>query len=151
TAGVLSSQGQTDASTAAADAAKEEVVKLPQFNVSTEKADPYAPGDSVSAARIRASLSDTAASISVISQEFMRDIGAESVLDAARYSSGLSAGRAAGVGGILDRHVIRGFESIDGRVVDNFQTGFQVNFDPMFLERVEVVKGPNSILSPTGA
>ncbi len=149
---VLTGYGQASPSVPAVDATtKEEVVKLPQFSVSTEKVDPYAPGDAVSAARIRASLSDTAASISVISQEFMRDIGAESVLDATRYSSGLSAGRAAGVGGIADRHVIRGFESIDGRVVDNFQTGFQVNFDPMFLDRVEVVKGPNSILSPTGA
>jgi iron complex outermembrane recepter protein len=130
---------------------RDEAIQLPEFSVSGKKADPYAPGDSISAARIRASLADTAASISVISQEFMKDIGAESVLDASRYSSGMSAGRAAGVGGILDRHVIRGFESIDGRVVDNFQTGFQANFDPAFLDRVEVVKGPNSILSPTGA
>lgn len=124
---------------------------MPEFSVSASKGDRYSPGEALSAARIRASLSDTAASISVISLDFMKDIGAESVLDATRYSSGMSAGRAAGVGGILDRHVIRGFESIDGRVVDNFQTGFQANLDPQFVERVEVVKGPNSILSPTGA
>jgi len=36
------------------------------------------------------------------------------VLDAARYSSGMSAGRAAGVAAFSIVHVIRGFESIDG-------------------------------------
>jgi iron complex outermembrane receptor protein len=143
---------QTAAQSAPAGSAdSDETVKLPEFSVAATKGDRYAPGDALSAARIRASLADTAASISVVSLDFMRDIGAESVLDATRYSSGMSAGRAAGVGGILDRHVIRGFESIDGRVVDNFQTGFQANFDPQFIDRVEVVKGPNSILSPTGA
>lgn len=134
---------------AAPAASSEETVELPVFNVSADKADRYAPGDSISAARIRASIADTAASISVISSEFMKDIGADNLLDATRYISGMSAGRAAGSSGILDRHVIRGFEN-DGRTVDNFATGFQVNFDPQFIERVEVVKGPNSILSPTG-
>jgi iron complex outermembrane recepter protein len=147
----LHSQPVTPSASTTTEAVGDDTVRLPEFSVSASKGDRYAPGDALSAARIRASLADTAASISVISLDFMKDIGAESVLDATRYSSGMSAGRAAGVGGILDRHVIRGFESIDGRVVDNFQTGFQANLDPQFIERVEVVKGPNSILSPTGA
>jgi iron complex outermembrane receptor protein len=124
-------------------------VELPTFFVAAESLDRYAPGDSTSAARIRAALADTSASITVISKEFIADIGAQSILDATRYFSGMSAGRAAGTGGILDRTVIRGFEN-DGRTVDNFQAGYQVNFDPQFIERIEVVKGPNSILSPTG-
>ena len=134
---------------ATATPADDNTVKLPEFTVSAEKADRYAPGEATSAARIRANIADTAASISVISSEFLKDIGAQSILDATRYISGISAGRAAGVGGILDRQVIRGFEN-DGRTVDNFQAGYQVNFDPQFIERIEVVKGPNSILSPTG-
>jgi len=127
----------------------DEMVQLPEFTVSGERGNRYAPGDSISAARIRTALIDTSASISVITSDFMQDIGAESILDATRYISGMSAGRAAGTGGILDRHVIRGFEN-DGRTVDNFQADFQANFDPQFIERIEVVKGPNSILSPTG-
>jgi outer membrane receptor protein involved in Fe transport len=130
-------------------AAEDETIELPAFSVSGQKADRYAPGDSISAARIRAALSDTSESISVISSEFLKDIGANSILDATRYISGMSAGRAAGTGGILDRHVIRGFEN-DGRTIDNFQAGFQANFEPQFIDRIEVVKGPNSILSPTG-
>jgi iron complex outermembrane receptor protein len=151
-AGIVASFGQTAPAPAGTTAnSNDEAIELPVFGVSADKVNKYAPGDALSAARIRASLSDLSTSISVISQDFMKDIGAESVLDASRYSSGMSAGRAAGVGGIADRHVIRGFESIDGRVVDNFQVGFQANFDPQFIERIEVVKGPNSILTPTGA
>lgn len=141
---VLSARAQ-----APAPAKSEETVELPTFFVSPESLDRYAPGDSTSAARIRAALADTSASITVVSKEFMADIGAVSILDATRYFSGMSAGRAAGPGGILDRTVIRGFEN-DGRTVDNFQAGYQVNFDPQFIERLEVVKGPNSILAPTG-
>ena len=147
-------QAQTQPSTPApspapAAAPEGELVELPSFNVSAEKGDAYAPGQAISAARIRTSLSDTAASLSVVSSQFLTDIGASAVLDATRYFSGMSAGRAAGAGGILDRHVIRGFES-DGRTVDNFQTTYQANFDPAFIERIEVVKGPNAILAPTG-
>lgn len=134
----------------AAVAANEPAVELPVFTVtSAEETNRYAPSDSLSAARIRAPLSDTSASISVITKEFLNDIGANNVLDATRYFSGLGAGRGAGTGGILDRHVIRGFEN-DGVVLDNFATNYQANLDPQFVERLEVLKGPNNILAPTG-
>src|SRR5258708_1770343 len=128
---------------------EDEPVKLPEFAVSADKADPYATRHRISAARIRTPLVDTAASVSVLSIDFAKDIASDSVLDATRYISGMTSGRGGGTGGILDRHVIRGFEN-DGRTIDNFQSGFQVNFDPQFIERIEVVKGRNSILSPTG-
>ncbi len=134
---------------ASTSASADEAVRLPEFTVSSEKANRYAPGDSISAARIRTALIDTSASISVISSDFLQDIGAQSILDATRYISGVSAGRAAGLGGIRDRQVIRGFEN-DNRTVDNFNADYQVNFDPQFIDRIEVVKGPNSILAPTG-
>jgi iron complex outermembrane receptor protein len=148
-AALLSLSGRAQTQIATPAPAKAETVELPTFFVAAESLDRYAPGDSTSAARIRTALADTSASITVISKEFMTDIGAESILDATRYFSGMSAGRAAGTGGILDRTVIRGFEN-DGRTVDNFSAGFQANFDPQFIERLEVVKGPNSILAPTG-
>src|SRR2546423_850629 len=68
-------------------AREEEILRLPEFSVSADKADRYAPGDTISAARIRAPIIDTAASISVISLDFLKDIGSESVLDATRYIS----------------------------------------------------------------
>lgn len=126
-----------------------EVTTLPEFTVSDGRANPYRATDAMSAGRVRGQLHDTPVSISVVTKEFVQDIGANAMYDVTKYFSGLSNGRGAGIGGISDRHVIRGFEN-DGRTIDNFGTSFQANFDPVFYERIEVVKGPNSILAPTG-
>jgi len=128
---------------------EEMLMSIPEFTVHAAKGNPYSLVDAISAARTSALLADTPASLSIVSTQFLTDINAGSILDATRYFSGLSAGRGAGIGGIYDRHVIRGFES-DGRTIDNFQTTYQVNVDPVFIDRIEVVKGPNAILAPTG-
>lgn len=131
----------------------DETIRLPEFTVSSTKANQYRATDSISVSRIRAGLVDTPASVSVITSEFLQDIGANAMYDATKYFSGIGNGRGAGTGGIVDRQTIRGFEndsSGNGRTIDNFATGFQANLDPMLYERVEIVKGPNSILAPTG-
>lgn len=126
-----------------------DVLALPEFTVSDGRANLYRATDAMSAGRVRGQLADTPVSISVVTKEFVQDIGANAMYDVTKYFSGMSNGRGAGIGGIADRHVIRGFEN-DGRTIDNFGTAFQANFDPAFYERIEVVKGPNSILAPTG-
>jgi outer membrane receptor protein involved in Fe transport len=103
----------------------------------------------MSAARIRTALIDTPATVNVITSDFLQDIGAASLFDATQYVSGIGNGRLAGGSGILDRQTIRGYEN-DGRTIDNFNSGFQANLDPLLYERVEIVKGPNAILAPTG-
>lgn len=135
----------------------EELITLPEFQVSTEKADRYRASDTISAARTRGQLVDTGLSINVISKELIEDLGANSMYDVTRYFSGTSNGRGAGPGGILDRQNFRGFESFS-RTIDGLSTfqipgnnGFTANFEPNFIERIEVVKGPDSILSPTGS
>src|SRR5688500_17233963 len=127
----------------------EETITLPAFSVSGERANSYRATDSMSAARIRTALIDTPATVNVITSEFLGDIGAASLFDATQYVSGIGNGRLAGGSGILDRQTIRGFEN-DGRTIDNFNSGFQANLDPLLYERVEIVKGPNAILAPTG-
>jgi iron complex outermembrane recepter protein len=137
--------------------AAEEPVHLPQFSVSAEKADPYRPTDSVSASRIRGRLIDTPLTINVATQELIRDLGANSIFEATRYFSGVSPGRGTGPDGIGDRQNFRGFESLT-KTIDNFSSvsipgngGFVAVLDPVFIERAEVVMGPNTILAPTGA
>src|SRR5688500_14707244 len=127
----------------------EETITLPAFSVSGERANSYRATDSMSAARIRTALIDTPATVNVITSEFLGDIGAASLFDATQYVSGIGNGRLAGGSGILDRQTIRGYEN-DGRTIDNFNSGFQANLDPLLYERVEIVKGPNAILAPTG-
>jgi iron complex outermembrane recepter protein len=133
------------------------VIQLPQFNVSGVSADSFRLPDTVSGTRIRGQLLDTPLSVAVISDELMQDVGANSMYDATRYFSGISNGRGTGEAGILDRQDFRGFESFS-RTVDGLSTflipgntGFQANFEPQFIERIEVVKGPDSILAPTGS
>jgi outer membrane receptor protein involved in Fe transport len=136
--------------TASADNKEAETITLPAFAVSSVRANAYRATDSVSAARIRGDLIDTAATINVITRDFLDDIGANSMYDATQYLSGIGNGRLGGSNGILDRQTIRGFES-DGRTIDNLKSGFQANLNPTLYERVEIVKGPNAILAPTGA
>ncbi len=136
--------------TATPNPSEREIVELPAFSVSGERADPYRATDTLSAARIKSALVDTPASINIITADFMRDIGANSLLDATQYLPGISAGRIAGTNGLADRMLIRGFEN-SGRTIDNIASAYQAQVNPELVERVEVVKGPNAILAPTGS
>lgn len=133
----------------ASSAPVEQTVELPTFTVSSERGNEYRATDSMSAARIRGALIDTPATVNVITDDFLKDIGAASLFDATQYISGIGNGRLGGGSGILDRQTIRGYEN-DGRTIDNFSSSFQGNLDPLLYERVEIVKGPNAILAPTG-
>ncbi|HZP59122.1 MAG TPA: TonB-dependent receptor [Opitutaceae bacterium] len=141
---------------AAAPAGNEEVVKLPEFTISTTAADPYRSADVMSVSRIAGNILDQPFSVNVVSRQLMNDLGANSTYEVNRYFAGLSSGRGAGIAGIMDRQNFRGFESFS-KTVDNFSqfdfpsnNGYQANIDPAFIERQELVMGPDSILSPTG-
>jgi iron complex outermembrane recepter protein len=127
-----------------------EIVVLSPFTVSAESADRYRAGEAISAVRVRAPLLDTASSISVITRDMMDDIGPTRVFDVTRYIAGVQEGR--GVQ-FQDRMIIRGFETQNGaRTVDNFlQSADSDNIVEAVIDRIEVSKGPNAILSPSGA
>jgi iron complex outermembrane recepter protein len=144
----LPAQNTTTTTTAPATDS-DQVVQLPAFTVSSERGNEYRATDSMSASRIRGTLLDTPATVNVITADFLQDISAASLFDATQYVSGIGNGRLAGGSGILDRQTIRGYEN-DGRTIDNFNSTFQANLDPLLYERVEIVKGPNAILAPTG-
>lgn len=127
-----------------------EVLVLSAFEVSAKNTanSRYGVGESTSGGRVRTDILDTPASIDVIPAQLLRDIGAGRMLDAAKYSSGVTEGN---LPSSLERVTIRGFQS-DGATVDGFYmvNQGQSNFDPAMIERLEVVKGPNAILSPNG-
>jgi iron complex outermembrane receptor protein len=140
---------QTSAAPAATSAG-DEVVELSPFTVSAENADRYRAGDAISAVRIRAALIDTPSSISVITREMMDDLAPNRVFDVTRYIAGVQEGRGLN---FQDRQIIRGFETQAGaRTVDNFlQSADADNVEESIIDRIEVTKGPNAILSPAGA
>lgn len=144
---LLQAQAAAPVSTAPAN---EEVVTLSAFTVSADAADRYRAGDAISAVRVRAALIDTPSTISVITRDMIDDLAPSRVFDVTRYIAGVQEGR-----GIQfqDRMIIRGFETQNGaRTVDNFlQSADADNVAESVIERIEVTKGPNAILSPAGA
>ena len=135
----------------------DDVVQLPQFSVPGTAADRYYPTEAISAARIRGPLLDTPLSINIATRELLDDLGANSLFEAMRYFPGVSNGRGSGPGGIMDRQDFRGFESFT-KTIDNFSSqliptnnGIVAVFEPQFIERAEVVLGPDTILAPTGS
>jgi iron complex outermembrane receptor protein len=87
-------------------------------------------------------------SISVVGAEQIRDQGAQSIQDTLRYVPGVVAD-AYGLDSRSDGAFIRGTEPgefLDGlRRTSSYYT-FNYRLDPYFLERVEVLRGPASVL-----
>lgn len=141
---------QSPAAPAATPPPADDVVVLDAFTVSAENVDRYRSAEAVSAVRVRAALIDTPSSISVITREMMDDLAPNRVFDVTRYVAGVQEGRGLN---FQDRQIIRGFETQAGaRTVDNFlQSADADNVEESIIDRIEVTKGPNAILSPAGA
>ncbi len=121
---------------------------------STESATGPVPGyvatRSASATKTDTPLIATPASIAVIGAEQIRDQNAQTLSEALRYAPGVRSEQF-GSNSRLDFYTIRGFKADDtGLYLDGlqlFSTAF-ANFrvDPFLLERVEVLRGPASVL-----
>lgn len=126
---------------------KEEVVQLSPFMVSASdtSAGRYTSLESTSAGRVRLNLMDSSQSVSVITNEMIQDVAAGRLLDAVKYISGVTESTLGS--NANERTNVRGFQA-DGHTVDGFTYGGFMNLDPAIVDRIDVVKGPNSILAP---
>jgi iron complex outermembrane receptor protein len=126
---------------AASATATEDVVKLSEFQVTTSADKGYRAGNSVSATRIDTPIRDLPFAISAFTQQFITDIGARDLFDVVQYAPSVtSAGREFNAGNAV--YTIRGFDQSpqhDGFVGEAY-------IDTTSVERVEVVKGPSSVL-----
>lgn len=120
-----------------------DVIDLPAFTVSTDQDVGYRAGNSVSATRIDTAIKDLPFSISAFTEQFISDIGAQDLNDIVLFAPGVTSGDKAFVAG-NNRYSIRGF---DGDVPPQ-RNGFigNRNVDSANVTRVEVVKGPASLL-----
>lgn len=137
---VLASGLRAQAQDASDDA---DLVTLPGFVVSTVQDNGYRAGNSVSATRVDTPIKDLPFSISAFTEQFIEDIGASELLDVAKFAPGVTSGAKEFTQG-NNRYSIRGF---DGDVTPQ-RNGFVGNryVDAGNIERVEVVKGPASLL-----
>ncbi|HKB90968.1 MAG TPA: TonB-dependent receptor [Opitutaceae bacterium] len=127
-------------------AAHDEMVILSPFTISAESTSRYQAVETTSGTRVRVALIDSPQSVSVVTHDLIDDIGAGRVLDAAKYVAGVYEST---IPNAQDRTTIRGFQS-DGATVDGFTYFSYANIDPVLIDRIEVVKGPNAILAPQG-
>lgn len=109
------------------------------MNTSADKG--YRAGNSVSATRIDTPIKDLPFAISAFTQQFITDVGARDLFDVVQYAPGVtSAGREFNAGNAV--YTIRGFDQTpqhNGFVGEGY-------VDTVSVERVEVVKGPSSVL-----
>jgi len=123
-----------------------ETVVLSPFAVRASSTGRYQAVEATSGSRVRVSLFDTAQSVGVVTRDLIEDISAGRVVDAAKYVAGVYDST---LPNAQDRTTIRGFQN-DGATLDGFSYFSFLNVDPVVVERIEVVKGPNAILSPSG-
>ncbi len=128
-----------------------ETVSLPQFTISAARDKGYQANDSVSGSRIDTLIKDLPFTVDAFTPQFIEDIGAVDLTDIVAYSPGVSQATRGQVAGDCV-YTIRGFQNapqVNGFVSPNSigQTNTSgPDVDAVAIERVEVVKGPASLL-----
>jgi len=140
---------------------KDESVVLSPFVVSaSEDAGSYSATSTLAGTRVRTDLRDTASAISVVTQQFLQDTGATNAADLLVYTPSTEVG---GIGGNFSGAAghstftestnnvatrVRGLDSADN-TRDYYLT--DIPFDTFNVGRVDLQRGPNSILFGVGS
>lgn len=135
---------------APADAAADPLVLNP-FSVTGAAVGPYQAAETTSGSRVRLELFEATKSIGVVTAQLMDDLGAVSPLNALKYFPGIARGTQP-EGTVNERLTLRGFEVLNTVMDGLISSGgnFNKNQYSAFTERIEVVMGTDSILSPSG-
>lgn len=129
-------------------------VQLPAVSVTGERETATSPVEGYVANRAAAGtktdtpILETPQSISVIPRDQMTDLAVQGLNEALRYTSGVAPETRGAVATRYDQLTIRGFDA------DYYWNGLKLQplyytmpqIDPFLLERVEVLKGPSSVL-----
>ncbi|HEU5077994.1 MAG TPA: TonB-dependent receptor plug domain-containing protein [Opitutaceae bacterium] len=146
------------------NSSEEEIITLSPFEVSSAKDTGYAATETLAGTRIRTDLKDVASSISVVTKEFMTDIGATDSATLLQYTPNAEVagtrGTYAGLGnatGVDETAVLRN-PNLNNRVrglatADNTRDFFvtDIPWDSYNVDRVDIQRGPNSILFGLGS
>ena len=132
--------------------------ELQTIEVSAEQSEDVYGGDdfgyvgqrSQTALKTDTPVSETPRSISIVTREQMNDRAAVSISDALRYTPGIQAGFY-GEDNKQDWFIVRGFKQANNGLYRDgtrtYSNGFYSwQIDPFLLERVEILRGPSSVL-----
>lgn len=133
-----------DAAERTSDRANDETVVLSDFEVRATVDDDYKAANVISGTRFATKLMDLPRQIDVITDTFLNDLGVVDVQEALRYNSSIQLDSAEGVEVEEPQIVIRGY-----RADTTYVNGFAIaqSIDRLFVDRVEIIKGPSSIFS----
>ena len=123
---------------------------LPEVTVTGRKGDDYAPAVSTVGAKLPTELRDIPQTITVVPRAVLDAQGAASLSDALRYVPGITIGGAEG-GQIGTNINLRGFSARTDIFLDGSRDRGQYYRDTFFLDAVEVLKGPSSLLFGRGS
>lgn len=139
---------QATATMEPAKAPGDEKVVMSPFEVKGDQVSRYQASEASSGGRVAIDLFDAPQSISVVTNDFMQDTGAKSLLEATQILAGISNNSQP----FIDRLTIRGFQVNNAGDVDGFYLPpTALKMDPVMFERVELVRGPNAIISPAAS
>lgn len=142
---------------------EDEPVVLSPFEVKTERDTGYVATETLAGTRIRTQLKDVGAAISVITKEFMNDVGATDNTSLLQYTTNAEVGgtrstyAGLGNGTSVSEQATLASPNSNNRVrglsaADNTRDFFvsDIPWDGFNIDRVEIQRGPNSILFGLG-
>jgi len=140
----LSSWAASPQSVEAAGTQDKGVTNLPETTIEDQTDAPYKV-DKASSAKMTESLLDTPQSVTVISQQILKEQNAQSLQEALRNVPGITFNSGEGGGGVGDSLTIRGFNA-DGNIYrDGVRDPAKYSRNDFFnTESVEVLKGSSS-------
>lgn len=156
TAAHTQAQTSTAASSATSSAASD--TSLPAVSVhsqreqatATSPVSGYVATRSATATKSDTPLNETPQSISVITARQMDDQGVQSIGQALRYTAGVIGEQYGGLNDTVNYFTVRGFPNsfpfIDGLSTETYFTLLSPSTDPYSLERIDVLRGPASVL-----
>ena len=119
----------------------EEIVKLPAFEITSEKDSDYAGTSALSSTRIAVDLSELPQSVKVLNNSFLQAINPTMLSDVLDYVGGGQNGALNWTSGRMN---IRGFTG-DADYTDSFAPPSATALDNYLFDRFEIVKGPSAI------
>lgn len=130
--------------------AKDDTIMLSPFQVIAETDKGYAATSTLSGARMATNLKDTPAMISVMTREFLDDIGAQSVADFGNWAPNTVVFGIDNNVNTRDRDLVTpALRGVGGGMTRNY-FGTSVPIDSFNIDRLESSRGPNALLFGDG-
>jgi catecholate siderophore receptor len=115
-------------------------------------ADPAAPykANRLESGKFSEPIANTPRSVTVLTQEVLRDKDATSLKEVGRTTPGVTIGTGEGGNAFGDRFFIRGFDARNDVFVDGIRDPAVNVRENFFTEQIEILKGPSSVINGRG-